>query len=188
MVKPSAQLTSKTTIPKPVFEQPDTNLTPDWSVLLQLPTPSKSILLRELGRAKAFSNVLESCLETSNAQLILAHLKIAKLQTALQEVKLKSKRKNSRAKLMSSGMARLLTSNEFREAVRKDEAVVQEKLTAQEIRAQKTAIKKAKTQWRARDIADRKRQRAEQLADHQRRCRVAEMAGERKLKVPKAPT
>ncbi|KIO16683.1 hypothetical protein M407DRAFT_33668 [Tulasnella calospora MUT 4182] len=79
LAKPKGELTGGETIPKPVFEWPGHDLLPDWNVPRRLPTPPALTLLRELGKSKSFSDVLESCLETANAQLILAHLDIARL-------------------------------------------------------------------------------------------------------------
>ncbi|KAG8926768.1 hypothetical protein FRC01_008401 [Tulasnella sp. 417] len=104
LAKPKGELTGGETIPKPVFERPSQDLLPNWNVLRHFPTPPALTLLKELGNAKAFSDVLESCLETANAQLILAHLEIARLRTSLQEATAKAKNKNSRGKLMSSGL------------------------------------------------------------------------------------
>ncbi|KAG9025499.1 hypothetical protein FS837_004915 [Tulasnella sp. UAMH 9824] len=168
LVKRSTACTSDVAIPGPVFEQPGENLEPDWTILPRASHVDHSQLELQLAKAKAFSNVLESCLETSNAQLVLAHLEITKLWTSLQETKRKAKAKNNRAKLMSSGAARLLTSEEFRGAVRKDDETAKEKLTAKEQRARKAAITRVKKQWRADDVAERKRHRTKQLSDHQK--------------------
>lgn len=188
LVEKRGQLTSDKTIPKPVFERPENTLAPDWSVLQVIPTPSPTILQAQLGKAKAFTDVLESCLETANAQLILAHLEIERLRIALQETSAKAKTKNSRGKLMSSGTARLLTSVEFRDALRADEEVAQAKVDAKALKGRKAAITKAKKAWRARDVADRKKRRAEQVEEHKRACKTAERAGRRKPKMPKALT
>ncbi|KIO19767.1 hypothetical protein M407DRAFT_30595 [Tulasnella calospora MUT 4182] len=114
-----------------------------------------------------FSDVLESCLETSNAQLVLAHLEIARLRTSLLELKKMSKGKNN--------------------AVRKDEETAKEKLTAKELQARKATISKAKKEWRAQDVAERKKIRAKQVSEHQKACKAAQRAGRRKPAAPKAP-
>lgn len=188
LTQPKGEPTGNKTIPKPVFERPGDDLLPNWRVLQRIPTPSALVLLRELGKAKAFSDVLESCLETANAQLILAHLEIARLRTSLQEATAKAKNKNSWGKLMSSGSARLLTSPEFRDAIRQDEEVVRAKVVAKATRGKKAAITRAKKAWRARDVAERKQRRTAQLKDYEKRCQAATRAGKRTPKKPKAPT
>lgn len=62
------------------------------------------------------------CLEASHAQLVLAHLEIARLGTALRETEEHGKKKNTRAKLMSLKGARLLTGDEYHEAIDVDNA------------------------------------------------------------------
>ncbi|KIO16684.1 hypothetical protein M407DRAFT_33669 [Tulasnella calospora MUT 4182] len=72
---------------------------------------------------------------------------------------------------MSSGLARLLTSPEFRDAIREDEEVAKAKVVAKANQGEKAVIAKAKKAWRAKD-----------------ECKAAKWAGERKLKMLKAPT
>ncbi|KAG9042260.1 hypothetical protein FS837_011090 [Tulasnella sp. UAMH 9824] len=198
LVEKQGQVTSDKTIPKPVFEHPKNTLAPDWSVLQDIPTHSPTILQAQLGKAKAFTDVLESCLETTNAHLILAHLEIERLRIALLETSAKAKTKNSRGKLMSSGTAHLSDlwykgkgykdKGRGLDALQADEEVAQAKADAKALKGHKAAITKAKKAWRARDIADRKKCWAEQVEEHQRACKAAAQAGRRMLKKPKVLT
>lgn len=124
----TAFMDSNHALPPPVFEAPAAGLSLAWT-LLQKPFPTfapaqksyVSSLQASLGRARALTNVLEACLETSNAQLVLAHLEIGRLRTALKETKERGKKKNGRAKLMASAEAHLLTCDEVLEKLRRDE-------------------------------------------------------------------
>lgn len=183
------------TIPAAVFEKPGDELVPDWSLLrsgrgaMGDDDQQEFILnlLTNLGRAKAYSAVLGSCLETSNAQLVLAHLEIARMRTSLHETKAQGRKKNSRAKLMSSGAARLLTSDQFRDAVRKDEEAAQEKVARKIATGKARSLTKAKKEWRAADVAQRKAAKANQDVKWMSACLAASKAGMRKPVKPKPP-
>ncbi len=183
-------------IPEPIFERPSTDLRPDWSVLEStLVSEVSSVkgreavmkLLTEMGRSKAFAGVLESCLAASSAQLVLAHMELARLRGAVKELAGHGKKKNSRAKLMSSKGARMLTSEEFREAIRKDEEAALDKVQAKAVRAKGRDLSKAKKIWRTADIATRKALRAQQDARWRAACEEAVIAKVRKPVKPKPP-
>lgn len=76
---------------------------------------------------------------------------------SLQETTAKAKNKNSRGKLMSSGVAQFLTSPEFRQAIRTDEEVVRAKLDVKVKWGKKSVIMKPKKAWRARYVAEKSR-------------------------------
>ncbi|KAG8915021.1 hypothetical protein FRC00_008648 [Tulasnella sp. 408] len=69
-----------------------------------------------------------------------------------------------------------------------DGAVAQAKVDAKALKGQKAAITKAKKVWRVRDIADRKKRRAEQVEEYQQACKAAAWAGRRIPKKLKALT
>lgn len=81
----------------------------------------------------------------------------------------------------------MLTSVEFPDAVQKDDETVKEKLTTKELCARNATILKAKKEWRAQDVAERKKIRAKQVSEHQKACKAAQRASQRKPAAPKAP-
>lgn len=182
-------------IPDAVYERPEADLYPDWSILrAQMPLLGSSTqkafanrLLTEIGRAKVFSGVLESALQASNAQLVLAHLEITRLRLSLHETKALGRTKNSRAKLMSSGAARLLTSEAFRAAIERDEEVMQAKVVQREVTAKSRTLSKARKEWRAKDVADRKAVKAADIARWEEAVVVAKRSGQKGPSKPKPP-
>lgn len=183
---------TKNTIPPPIFETPPTDALPEWA-LLQHPIPTSAddkhafamALLTHLGRSKAYSATLQSCLEASHAQLVLAHLEISRLQSAVTELKTHGKKKNSRAKLMSSSIARLLTSEEFRDALRQGDEEAAAKLAARAVKNQKKRLGAQKKAWRRADIDARKALRDLQVAQWEKDCKRAKR---RKEKMPAKPS
>lgn len=182
-------------IPNPVYERLHPDLYPDWFVIRKVPPLTTSAVqktfnttvLTELGRAKAFSGALVSALEASNAQLVLAHLEIQRLRTLLNEVKAEGRRSNKWGKLMSSGMARLLTSEEFRAAITKDEEVAAAEVARKAATAKSRGLSKAKREWRARDVAARKLLKLEIEKRWLKAQDAAKAAGGRKPLKPRAP-
>ncbi|KAJ3558729.1 hypothetical protein NM688_g746 [Phlebia brevispora] len=196
LTKPSENLSSQCRLPQPCIAnvpQPSDNS----QQLLYEPTPTlvkelqvQNTKLREaLLEAKGHIDAAGRIIEAQNVTMALQAIGYEEQRTKIgvKETRMRS----NREKLLVTKTGRHLTGDEFRAAAAEDTAARETRksqaVERKKAKQAKALLKRARDNWRAKEVAERKVQRAADLKEWKQRCEACKAKRMKQPKMPRAP-